>query len=169
MDSDAPSPQYEHVPRFPTGSQASRDYGTSIHRRDPSTWSDDRWPTAVHGGIIPSQGIGNSAAQWFIRLVQAIKETFAAIWDDEDLLVRFDGIALWCSTSVDPSWQTNRGASWVHIDQHPIGRPGFHCVQGLVTLLPSSPAAGGNVDIPGSHRRFESIPELTQDQLNLVG
>lgn len=59
------SSQYDHVSRFPAGSHASLDYldelGTGIDRRDPSTWSDDRWPTAVHGGIIRSQGIGHSA------------------------------------------------------------------------------------------------------------
>jgi len=28
--------------------------GTGIDRHDPATWDDDRWPVAVHGGIIPS-------------------------------------------------------------------------------------------------------------------
>ena len=41
--------------------------GTGIDRSDPETWDDDRWPTAVHGGILPSHGIGHSAAQWYIR------------------------------------------------------------------------------------------------------
>ena len=31
--------------------------GTGIDRNDPETWDDDRWPTAVHGGILPSHGI----------------------------------------------------------------------------------------------------------------
>lgn len=139
--------------------------GTGIDRSDPATWGDDRWPVAVHGGIIPSQGIGHSAAQWFIRSVPNVKRSFAAVWDDDDLLVSFDGMAIWRPTSVDPEWRTNRGGSWLHIDQHPIGRPGFHCVQGLVSLLPSSPATGGNVMVPGSHRLFESIPERYTDRL----
>ncbi len=139
--------------------------GTGIDRTDPTTWCDDRWPVNVHGGIIPSQGIGHSEAQWFIRSVPAVKQAFAAVWDDEDLLVSFDGMALWRPTSVDPGWRTNRGASWLHIDQHPIGRPGRHCVQGLVSLLPMSPATGGNVVIPGSHRRFSAIPEDYAERL----
>ncbi len=139
--------------------------GTGIDRADPMTWGDDRWPVAVHGGIIPSQGIGHCAAQWFIRSAPAVKRAFAAIWEDDDLLVSFDGMALWRPTAVNPDWQTNRGGSWLHIDQHPIGRPGFHCVQGLVSLLPTSPATGGNVLIPGSHRLFDSIPDRYEARL----
>lgn len=139
--------------------------GTGIDRGDASTWNDDRWPIAVHGGIIPSQGIGHSAAQWFIRSVPAIKQAFAAVWDDDDLLVSFDGMALWRPPSVDPNWLTTRGGSWLHIDQHPVGRPGFHCVQGLVSLRPTSPTSGGNIVVPRSHRLFESIPERYTERL----
>jgi hypothetical protein len=88
--------------------------GTGIDRQDPLTWDDDHWPVTVHGGIIPSQGIGHSAAQWFIRAVPDVKRSFAAVWDDEDLLVSFDGMALWRPTSVNPDWETNRGGSWLH-------------------------------------------------------
>ncbi len=139
--------------------------GTGIDRNDPSTWGDDRWPVAVHGGIIPSQGIGHCEAQWFIRAASNVKASFAAVWNDEDLLTSFDGMALWRPTHVDPEWRTNRGGSWLHIDQHPIGRPGFHCVQGLISLLPTSPATGGNVVVPRSHRLFESIPDRYTERL----
>ncbi|MEM7096028.1 MAG: phytanoyl-CoA dioxygenase family protein [Actinomycetota bacterium] len=142
--------------------------GTGIQRDDPNTWHDDRWPVAVHGGIIPSQGIGHSAAQWFIRSVPAVKQAFAAIWDDDDLLVSFDGMALWRPASVDPEWRTNRGGSWLHVDQHPITRPGMQCVQGAVSLLPTSPSAGGNIVIPGSHRWFHEIPERYAERLGRI-
>ena len=141
---------------------------TGIDRADPTTWTDDRWPVAVHGGIIPSQGIGQSEAQWFIRSVANVKRAFAAIWEDDDLLVSFDGMALWRPPHVEPSWLTNRGGSWLHIDQHPIARPGFHCVQGLVSLLPTSPSSGGNIVVPGSHRLFESIPDLYTERLGRI-
>lgn len=139
--------------------------GTGINRHERETWGDDRWPTAVHGGILPSYGIGHSAAQWFIRDVPNVKAGFAQIWDDDDLLVSFDGVTLWRPWTYEPSWKTNPGNSWLHIDQHPIGRPGKHCVQGLVNLLPTSPETGGNVVIPGSHRLFEKIPEQYAERL----
>lgn len=142
--------------------------GTGIDRSDPATWHDDRWPVAVHGGIIPSQGIGHSEVQWFIRSVPSVKQSFAAVWDDDDLLVSFDGMALWRPTSINSSWETNRGGSWLHVDQHPIGRPGRHCVQGAVSLLPSDPRIGGNILIPGSHRWFSEIPDRYTDRLGRI-
>lgn len=142
--------------------------GTGVDRRDVSTWDDDRWPTAVHGGILPGHGIGHSAAQWFIRGVPNVKRAFAAVWDTDELLVSFDGMALWRPHAINPSWKTNRGGSWLHIDQHPIGRPGRQCVQGLVNLLPTSPARGGNVLIPGSHKKFATIPDVYPQRLGRV-
>ncbi len=142
--------------------------GTGVDRKNVDTWDDDRWPTAVHGGILPGHGIGHSAAQWFIRGVPNVKRAFAAVWDTDELLVSFDGMALWRPWAINPNWKTNRGGSWLHIDQHPIGRPGKHCVQGLVNLLPTSPASGGNVLIPGSHRSFARIPEVYPQRLGKV-
>jgi hypothetical protein len=139
--------------------------GTGIDRADWTTWDDDRWPTAAHGGILPGHGIGHSAAQWFIRGAPAVKDVFAAVWDEDDLLVSFDGMALWRPWALNEAWRTNRGGSWLHIDQHPITRPGQQCVQGLVNLLPTSPAVGGNVLIPGSHKAFETIPQVYPERL----
>lgn len=140
--------------------------GTGIDRSDIATWGDDRWPVTTFGGIIPGLGIGHSAAQWYVRSIESVKTAFASIWDDDDLLVSFDGMALWRPSSVDPAWQTTRGGSWMHVDQHPIARPGFHCVQGAVSLLPGSAAAGGNILIPGSHKWFSTIPERYADRLD---
>ncbi|HEX2590691.1 MAG TPA: phytanoyl-CoA dioxygenase family protein [Rhizomicrobium sp.] len=142
--------------------------GTGVDRNDVTTWHDDRWPTAVHGGILPGHGIGHSAAQWFIRSAPNLKKSFAAIWDTDELLVSFDGMALWRPWAIEPSWKTNRGGSWLHIDQHPITRPGKQCVQGLVNLLPISPKTGGNVLIPGSHKKFASIPDVYPQRLGKV-
>jgi len=139
--------------------------GTGIDRRDMATWTDDKWPTAVHGGILPSFGIGHSAAQWFIRDIATVKASFAAVWDTDDLLTSFDGVALWRPWAHNPQWRTNNGPSWLHIDQHPIGRPGKHCVQGLVNLLPTSEHTGGNVVVPGSHKRFATIPQDYTERL----
>ncbi|MFK8024090.1 MAG: phytanoyl-CoA dioxygenase family protein [Ilumatobacter sp.] len=139
--------------------------GTGIDRNDMDTWGDDRWPIVTSGGIVPSLGIGHSAAQWFTRSIPAIKTAFAAVWGDEDLLASFDGMALWRPTDVDPEWETTRGGSWLHVDQHPITRPGMQCVQGAVSLLASSPASGGNILIPGSHKWFADIPDRYSTRL----
>ncbi len=142
--------------------------GTGIDRNDVSTWDDDRWPTYVHGGILPGHGIGHSEAQWFIRSSPELKKAFAAIWKDEDLLVSFDGMALWRPWMINEAWKTNRGGAWLHIDQHPITRPGLQCVQGLVNLIRTSPQTGGNVLIPGSHKSFATIPEVYPQRLGRI-
>ena len=112
-------------------------------RDDPHTWGDDRWPTAVHGAILPGHGIGQSAAQWFIRGSSRVQAAFEGVWQTSDLLTSFDGMSLWRPWAVNGDWKTNAGASWLHVDQHPITRPGFHCVQSVVNLLPTSPSTGG--------------------------
>ena len=139
--------------------------GTGIDRTDIQTWGNDRWPTEVHGGILPSYGIGHCQAQWFIRDIPKVKQAFSGLWDTDDLLVSFDGVSLWRPWSFNPAWKTNLGSSWFHIDQHPIGRTGLHCVQGLVNLRPTSESTGGNVIVPGSHRMFPEIPKLYAERL----
>ncbi|MDA7727004.1 phytanoyl-CoA dioxygenase family protein [Pseudomonadales bacterium] len=139
--------------------------GTGINRNDPNTWDNERWPTAVHGGILPGHGIGQCDAQWYIRDVPNVRQSFAAVWDTEELLVSFDGVSLWRPWSFNPEWKTGLGGSWLHIDQHPLGRPGKQCVQGLVNLLPTTPNTGGNVVIPGSHMMHDQISELYTERL----
>ena len=101
--------------------------GTGIDRTNPMTWSDDKWPTCAHGGIIPSYGIGHSEAQWFVRGVPNVKKAFAKVWGTDDLLTSFDGVSLWRPWNIDPSWKTQSGQAWFHIDQHPISKPGKQC------------------------------------------
>lgn len=142
------------------------DLGTGIQRDDTATWTDERWPITVDGAILPGLGIGQSEAQWFIRGRPAVKETFRALWGTDELLVSFDGMCLWRPWQLKPEWKTKGG--WLHVDQHPIGRPGLHCVQGLVNLLPMSPTIGGNVLIPGSHKDHEHIPTKYGNRLQRI-
>lgn len=145
-----------------------KELGTGVDRNDVDTWGDDQWPVNVHGGIVPSQGIGHSAAQWYIRSVPAVKDAFAAVWDDDDLLVSFDGMALWRPTDVNPDWATDRGGAWLHIDQHPISRPGRQCIQAAITLTATTPEIGGNIVVPGSHKWFADIPTRYTDRLAAI-
>ena len=138
---------------------------TGIDRKDPKTWDDDRWPTAAHGGILPSYGIGHSKSQWYLRSIPNVKKAFAKIWGTEDLLTSFDGVSLWRPWNINPRWKTESGQTWFHIDQHPISRPGKQCVQGLVNLLPTSEEIGGNVMVPGSHKFFKNIPQEYEERL----
>ena len=139
--------------------------GTGINRDDVATWDDDRWPTAVHGGILPSYGVGHSEMQWYLRDIDNVSKCFASIWDTDELLTSFDGITIWRPWTHREEWRTNLGTDWLHIDQHPLGRPGKHCFQGVLNLMEVTRHTGGNVMIPKSHKRFVSIPEQYEERL----
>ena len=60
-----------------------------------------------HGAILPSYGVGHSAAQWYIRDIPKVKQAFAQVWDTNELLVSFDGVTIWrpwtCLLYTSPS------------------------------------------------------------------
>jgi len=140
--------------------------GTGIRRGDPDTWGDDRWPPTIQSGpglstgIIPYFGIGQSRAMWRVRANASVRRAFARIYgvEEGDLISSFDGASLFRPGCQGPG-------GWFHVDQHPVRRPGFECVQGLVNLLPMSPATGGNVLVPGSHADFEGLARRYPDEL----
>ena len=128
--------------------------GTGVERRRPDTWDDERWPRCVEGGILPFHGIGCSEFMWRIRSNANVRAAFAAVWGvtSDDLITSLDGAAAFRPWRRRPERRTRGG--WLHVDQNPA-RPEFECVQGLVHFGPAtSHATGGNVLLPGSHRRF---------------
>ena len=82
--------------------------GTGIKRDDPATWADEKWPTVVHGGILPAHGIGQSAAQWFIRSQPRVKAAFSSIWKTDELLTSFDGMSVWRPWYANEKWRTTQ-------------------------------------------------------------
>ena len=142
--------------------------GTGIDRNNPDTWIDEKWPTVVHGGILTYHGIGQSKAQWYIRNKNRVKESFVNIWDTGNLLTSFDGMSLFRPWKLNSEWKTNPSASWLHIDQHPVHRHGFQCVQGLVNLKKMSLASGGNVLIPKSHKDFPNIIKKYPERVSKI-
>ena len=103
------------------------------------------------GGARPSSESGRMAATGRARK--------SAESIEEDLLVSFDG------AGVYRPWrqraQPTKGG-WYHVDQNywNVGRRGFACVQGLVTLTDVHEGTGGLVLFPGSHTQFERLSKL---------
>mmetsp|Transcript_75860 Transcript_75860/g.245661 ORF Transcript_75860/g.245661 Transcript_75860/m.245661 type:complete len:256 (-) Transcript_75860:199-966(-) len=87
-----------------------------------------------------------------------VKAAFAAAWNEEDLLVSFDGGGMFRPWAYNLAWLT-RGDCWYHTDQSPKleGSRGRVCVQGLVTLCDATPQTGGLVVVPGSHIHHETV------------
>jgi len=132
--------------------------GTKVRRDDPESWNDKRWLPDERNGIIGGYGFGHSDFMWDLRLQPLVKATFAAIWEDDDLLVSFDGGNAFRPWQRNPEWRTDSG--WWHVDQNASRGPqrqGKVCVQGLVTLLDATAETGGLCVIPGSHRQHKAL------------
>jgi ectoine hydroxylase-related dioxygenase (phytanoyl-CoA dioxygenase family) len=106
------------------------------------------------GGILPFYGSGHSSFSWFIRESLAVAQVFSALHfgdissiSTDSLVSSLDGVVLW-------GQDTKTESGWFHVDQNPLVKPDFACIQGLVNLLPVTPSTGGNVLVSKSHLAF---------------
>jgi len=127
--------------------------GSGIKRDDKKTWKNDNWPGALYPGFCNSHGGGQIQAAWYLRSLPAVKNAFASIWETSDLATSMDTFIIW-----RPWWNPdNDSKNWtpevepVHCDQNPYKRPGFHCVQGMIPLLPVTPQSGGLRIVPDTN------------------
>lgn len=130
-----------------------------LKRDDPGTWTDERFTKigSTRSGIIFFRGIQHSDVLWYIRCLPKVKEAFEQVFGTNDLITSYDGGNIfrpWHLQESDTYSKTHSG--WYHVDQ---GRllPGFHCVQGLVTLKDVNAATGGFCCIPGSHLYHDQV------------
>ena len=132
--------------------------GSGVDRRDPRTWTDDKWPPGVgRTGILPWFRVGHCALSWYVRSRPRVATAFRTVWrvpPGEPMVASFDGCLAW-----RPGAKTERG--WFHVDQDALRGPGFQMVQGLVALTDTAPGTGGNVLVPRSHK--DVFPRLVRD------
>ena len=125
---------------------------TGIKRAEPDTWTDEAWPDwpgRKKYGSCKSQGAAHLGATWYLRGLPRLKEVFTKFWGTEELIVSLDGMIIWRPWSEE---EDRRPANLrLHADQSPVGKPGFHCLQGMLPLFPVTQSTGGTVLVPGSH------------------
>ena len=140
--------------------------GTGIDRTDVGTWDDDRWPTAVHGAILPL---------WWLGTVRP--SGISVISPRSNRPLPRSGIPMICSSVLTelPSGDLGlirairvrtKAIAGCTLTSTRLAAIGKHCVQGLVNLLPTSESTGGNVVVPGSHKRFAQIPQEYEERLS---
>ena len=118
---------------------AANDLLLQVDRNDMSTWNNKTWKLDRRGFI--SAKIAQSSGPWQIRANGKVKETFAAVWGKEDLVVSMDAMLLW-----KPWWHNN---AWLpkteglHLDQNPWHKPQLCSVQGMVQLHAVTAETGG--------------------------
>lgn len=132
---------------------------TRVRRDDVKSWGDPRdWLPNPGNGIVHGWGFGQSDFMWHLRQLPRVKESFAAIWGTNDLLVSFDGGNVFRPWKYNPDWLTSGG--WFHCDQNAhlgVESRGRVCIQGLVSLREADENTGGLVLVPGSHRDHENL------------
>ena len=109
-------------------------------------------------GVINDCGIGQSDFMWKIRANRNIKRIYAQIWNNNALLVSFDGCGVFRDWRYERQWKTKAG--WYHVDQNPRMKPDRCCVQGFVSLTDQNETTGGLIVFPQTHLRFAQLEEL---------
>jgi hypothetical protein len=116
-------------------------------------------PSSARYGLRSTQ-VGGKRRMDFAAMVGKRRRTDSCADSvGDDLLVSFDG------AGVFRPWrgreQPTKGG-WYHADQNywNLGRQGFACVQGLVTLTDVHEGTGGLVLYPGSHHQFAKLSRL---------
>jgi len=91
-------------------------------------------------------------AAWYLRGLPPVRKIFERIYETEELLTSMDTFIMW-----RPWWLSPDGEDWgpnverLHCDQNPVYRPGFHCVQGMIPLLPVNQITGGLQIVPDTN------------------
>eukprot|EP00047_Mylnosiga_fluctuans_P015044 m.43023 g.43023 ORF g.43023 m.43023 type:complete len:321 (+) comp5755_c0_seq1:99-1061(+) len=136
-----------------------------IRADHPQSWKTYAALHPMHGMMLQGYGVGHSAVAWDVRQHPAVAEAFAAVWacHPGDLVASFDGLSInFPPEIVEDGWHVN---DWFHVDQS-YCRPGFECVQGLVTAYDVMPGDATLSVLVGSHRQG---PALTAAHPELLG
>eukprot|EP00746_Dinoflagellata_sp_MGD_P004688 gnl/MRDRNA2_/MRDRNA2_109067_c0_seq1.p1 gnl/MRDRNA2_/MRDRNA2_109067_c0~~gnl/MRDRNA2_/MRDRNA2_109067_c0_seq1.p1 ORF type:complete len:405 (+),score=72.13 gnl/MRDRNA2_/MRDRNA2_109067_c0_seq1:92-1306(+) len=134
---------------------------TTWKRDNPETWTDAAFDGigSVARGLVNGAGMGQSDFLWYLRTLPSVHKVFSLIWKTEELLVSFDGGAIF--RPWNHGFRKTIGGWW-HVDQG-RGKKGLHAVQGFISLYDADSRTGGLTVVPKSHLRFD---EVVEDQQN---
>ncbi|KAJ7593464.1 hypothetical protein C8J56DRAFT_931149 [Mycena floridula] len=131
-------------------------FNLGYKRDDPATWKVENIPSAFKGGLFVGYGVPHEQFLWDIRQEPGVIDTFARIWGTDKLLVSFDGVNISVPGILPPGHDGLK--PWPHVDQSP-NRTWFHCIQGIVNLLPNGPDDGGLMIMRGTRPLFAELFE----------
>lgn len=119
------------------------------HGDDSSTPDHKRWMLSSTGLV--SGSIAQGAGAWHVRGLPLVKQAFAQIWEDEDLIVSMDCALIWRPWAGRNDCGAIPRTEGLHLDQNPYSKPELECVQGMVPLYGVTPGTGGLAVVPKSH------------------
>ena len=118
-----------------------------MRRGDATTWR--QWHVDLRG--IVSGSIAQGAGAWYVRGLPRVKQAFAQIWGDEDLIVSMDCVLVWRPWRGAAGCRVLPQTEGLHLDQNPLSKPHRECVQGMVPMHRVDHRTGGLAVVPGSH------------------
>lgn len=119
------------------------DTSTMINSNTPMVWSKSS---------VVFNGFGQSDSNWHIRLNSKTKNVFQKVYNDDDLVVSFDGFSLFLS-------DTQKSESWIHQDQRPSDKRLSY--QGILNLFECNEHDAGFICVPKTHKTY--IPKTNNN------
>lgn len=101
-------------------------------------------------GIIQWYSAGQTQFVWDVRQDPSVHKVFSSLWNDDNLLVSFDGINLQIPPEITGKYSNPLGTEWLHSDQAPK-KVGLGCIQGFVNLETTDENDGCLIAVPKSH------------------
>jgi len=115
-----------------------------VSRSNLESWN--AWPLSRAG---LNTKVTQDRGAWYVRARPGVKETFSHIWSTDQLIVSMDALIIWRPWWLNSKWTPQ--TEGLHLDQNPFSKPGLETVQGMVPLLPVTPATGGLEVVARSH------------------
>jgi len=128
-------------------------FETPIDRNNKETYKEITGLYPNHKMLIQHWKIGHSKLVWEVRQNKKVINTFAKIWNTEDLIVSFDGASIYI---LDKPKRENN--TWFHVDQS-YTRNDFECIQSWINAYDTNEGDATLVILENSNQYHKDFQE----------
>jgi len=128
-------------------------FETPIDRNKKETYKEITGLYPNHKMLIQHWKIGHSKLVWEVRQNKKVINTFAKIWNTEDLIVSFDGASIYI---LDKPKRENN--TWFHVDQS-YTRNDFECIQSWINAYDTNEGDATLVILENSNQYHKDFQE----------
>jgi len=128
-------------------------FETPIDRNNKETYKEIAGLYPNHKMLIQHWKIGHSKLVWEVRQNKKVINTFAKIWNTEDLIVSFDGASIYI---LDKPKRENN--TWFHVDQS-YTRNNFECIQSWINAYDTNEGDATLVILENSNQYHKDFQE----------
>ena len=128
-------------------------FETPIDRNNKETYKEITGLYPNHKMLIQHWKIGHSKLVWEVRQNKKVINTFAKIWNTDDLIVSFDGASIYI---LDKPKRENN--TWFHVDQS-YTRNDFECIQSWINAYDTNEGDATLVILENSNQYHKDFQE----------